>query len=133
MPQVLRLQFNSKVGDMYPALDIPLCSISLEFNIRHALSYFANQRCCDSIIATLAIKKSEIENKPSKIECDATETTTLNMASDNDYCCVPQCNSWAKRDTERKLNFRRYHEGNARQVYTENEIGNHVGEEKLGS
>ncbi|VEN54946.1 unnamed protein product [Callosobruchus maculatus] len=32
----------------------------------------------------------------------------LNMASNNDYCCVPQCNSLAKKDTERKLTFHRF-------------------------
>ncbi|VEN59610.1 unnamed protein product [Callosobruchus maculatus] len=50
------------------------------------------------------------------------------MASNNDYCCVPQCNSLAKKDTERKLTFHRFSEANARQVYIENEMGkfNHV-------
>ncbi|VEN39886.1 unnamed protein product, partial [Callosobruchus maculatus] len=31
-----------------------------------------------------------IENLP-------TTLIILNMASNNDYCCVPQCNSWAKK------------------------------------
>nr|CAI5827687.1 unnamed protein product [Callosobruchus analis] len=54
------------------------------------------------------------------------ETTTLNMASNNDYCCVPQCNSWAKKDTERKLTFHRFPETNTRQVYIETEMGKHL-------
>nr|CAI5843222.1 unnamed protein product [Callosobruchus analis] len=45
------------------------------------------------------------------------------MASNNDYCCVPQCNSWAKKDTERKLTFHRFPETNTRQVYIETEMG----------
>ncbi|VEN51966.1 unnamed protein product, partial [Callosobruchus maculatus] len=50
----------------------------------------------------------------------------LNMASNNDYCCVPQCNSLAKKDTERKLTFHRFSEANARQVYIENEMGKYL-------
>nr|CAI5842437.1 unnamed protein product [Callosobruchus analis] len=45
------------------------------------------------------------------------------MASNNDYCCVQQCNSWAKKDTERKLTFHRFPEANVMQVYIENEMG----------
>nr|CAH7736056.1 unnamed protein product [Callosobruchus chinensis] len=52
------------------------------------------------------------------------------MASNNDYCCVPQCNSWAKKDTERKLIFHRFPEANARQVYIENEMGKHLMKKK---
>nr|CAI5840547.1 unnamed protein product [Callosobruchus analis] len=48
------------------------------------------------------------------------------MASNNDYCCVPQCNSWAKKDTERKLTFHRFPETNTRQVYIETEMGKHL-------
>nr|CAI5835621.1 unnamed protein product [Callosobruchus analis] len=48
------------------------------------------------------------------------------MASNNDYCCVPQCNSWAKKDTERKLTFHRFPETNTRQVNIETEMGKHL-------
>ncbi|VEN41516.1 unnamed protein product, partial [Callosobruchus maculatus] len=48
------------------------------------------------------------------------------MASNNDYCCVPQCNSLAMKDTERKLTFHRFSEANARQVYIENEMGKYL-------
>nr|CAI5825358.1 unnamed protein product [Callosobruchus analis] len=37
-----------------------------------------------------------------------------------------ECNSWAKKDTERKLTFHRFPETNTRQVYIETEMGKHL-------
>ncbi|VEN47628.1 unnamed protein product [Callosobruchus maculatus] len=48
------------------------------------------------------------------------------MAFNNNYCCVPECKSWAKKDTERQLTFHRFPEANARKVYIENEMGKHL-------
>nr|CAI5837709.1 unnamed protein product [Callosobruchus analis] len=39
---------------------------------------------------------------------------------------ISGCNSWAKKDTERKLTFHRFPETNTRQVYIETEMGKHL-------
>lgn len=36
------------------------------------------------------------------------ETTGLNIEPNNNYCCVPHCNSWVKKDSEVKISFHRF-------------------------
>lgn len=46
------------------------------------------------------------------------------MTSNNNYCCVPNCNSWAKRKSpQSELRFHLFPKEKARKVYVETKFG----------
>lgn len=41
----------------------------------------------------------------------------------NHYCCVPNCNSWAKKDSSHELSFHLFPPESGQKVYIENAFG----------
>lgn len=48
---------------------------------------------------------------------------TSRAESSNHYCCVPKCNSWAKRDLEKELSFHFFPPESGQKVYMETTFG----------
>lgn len=41
----------------------------------------------------------------------------------NHYCCVPKCNSWAKKDVDNKLTFHLFPPESGQKIYMETKLG----------